>query len=158
MESGEFEEWIDEDIADGGTDTSLWTTLRVSVRHFLEYKLIADLILGMTIFLCVVIFTQLAMPSEDIMKELNPETGLKEMTVTGLIFYIINYFLLTFFVIEIGLKLFAYGHIFLMSVINVIDSIVVIVSYVFHVMDLDVKFVGLLRILRLIKVISELKR
>ena len=94
------------------------------------------------------------MPNEDVMKD--PTTG--KMTVIGLIFYLINYFLLTFFVIEIGLKLFADALIFLSSLINVIDSIVVIVSYVFHVMQLDVKFVGLLRILRLIKVISELKR
>ena len=113
----------------------------------------------MTVFLCLIIFAQLAIASEEtqeygILKD--PKTN--QMSVLGMIFYIINYFLLTFFVIEIGLKMFADPLTFLASVINVIDSIVVIVSYVFHVMDLDVKFVGLLRILRLIKVISELKR
>jgi hypothetical protein len=60
--------------------------------------------------------------------------------------------------IEIILKLFAFGHLFLMSFINVFDSIVVFISFMFLVIDVQVKFVGLLRILRLIKVITEMKR
>lgn len=56
------------------------------------------------------------------------------------------------------LKLFGYAHIFLMEIINVFDSIVVIISFVFQVIGADMKFVGLLRILRLIKVITEMKR
>lgn len=108
----------------------------------------------MTLFLCVVIFTELAMPSEDYMT--NPVT--LEYTTLGMIYYVINYFLLTFFVLEIILKLFSYGHIFLLGFINVFDSIVVLISFVFLVLDLKVKFVGLLRILRLIKVITEMKR
>lgn len=56
------------------------------------------------------------------------------------------------------MKLFGYAHIFLMEFINVFDSIVVIISFVFQVIGADMKFVGLLRILRLIKVITEMKR
>ena len=81
-----------------------------------------------------------------------------EYTSIGEIYYIINYFLLTFFVVEIILKLFSYGHLFLMEFINVFDSCVVLISFVFHILDVKVKFVGLLRILRLIKVITEMKR
>jgi len=154
MESAEFQEWDDNEISEGGQELSLFMTLRGFVKHFLEFKFITNLILGMTLFLCVVIFTELAMPSEDIM--VDPITGVK--TTVGWIFYVINYFLLTFFILEIGLKLFAYGHIFLMGFINVFDSIVVIISFTFHILDLKVKFVGLLRILRLIKVITEMKR
>jgi len=138
----------------GGAEPSLFKFMRTSVKHFLENKYISQLILVMTLFLCFIIFTELAMPSEDMMTD--PVT--LEYTSLGMLYYIINYFLLTFFVIEIVLKLFSYGHIFLMGFINLFDSIVVLISFVFHILDVKVKFVGLLRILRLIKVITEMKR
>jgi hypothetical protein len=69
-----------------------------------------------------------------------------------------NYFLLTFFVIEIGLKVFSDTWGFLSEFINVFDSIVVFVSFGFQITDVDVSFVGLLRILRLIKVMTEMKK
>jgi voltage-gated sodium channel len=78
--------------------------------------------------------------------------------VLGHIYYVINYILLTFFIIEIAIKLFAYGHLFLMEFINVFDSVIVIVSYIMLILDLKVKVVGILRVLRLIKVIINLKR
>ena len=117
----------------------------------MENKYIAKLILTMTIFLCLVIFSELSI-SDLLVNEEDEKSNL------GWIYYYINYFLLTFFVIEIMLKLFGYAHIFLMEFINVFDSIVVIISFVFQVIGADMKFVGLLRILRLIKVITEMKR
>jgi hypothetical protein len=47
---------------------------------------------------------------------------------------------------------------FLSEVINVFDSIVVFISFGFQIANVDVSFVGLLRILRLIKVITEMKK
>jgi voltage-gated sodium channel len=105
----------------------------------------------MTLFLCVVIFSELSI--KDYLVD-----GSGENTSLGTIYYWINYFLLTFFVIEILLKLFAYGYVFLTEFINVFDSTVVLISYVFLVLDLKVKFISLLRILRLIKVMTEMKR
>ena len=70
----------------------------------------------------------------------------------------INYFLLTFFVIEILLKVFADTYGFMSEFINVFDSIVVFISFGFQIANVDVSFVGLLRILRLIKVITEMKK
>jgi hypothetical protein len=113
---------------------------------------VAQLILGLTIFLCVVIFSELSFPPEI----LNDEN--LELTELGWIYYYINYFLLTFFVIEIILKLFALGHIFLTEFINVFDSIIVLISFGFLVLNLKVKFMALLRILRLIKVMTEMKK
>jgi hypothetical protein len=55
-------------------------------------------------------------------------------------------------------KLFGYGHLFLVEFINVFDSVIVIVSYIMLILDLKVKVVGILRVLRLIKVIINLKR
>jgi hypothetical protein len=150
----DFTEWKDEEIYAGGVEPSLFSSMRTSVKHFLENRFIQQLILGMTLFLCVVIFTELSLPDESYITD--PETD--EYTELGVVYYIINYILLTFFMIEIILKLFSYGHVFLMGFINVFDSIVVFISFVFHIIDIKVKFVGLLRILRLIKVITEMKR
>ena len=70
----------------------------------------------------------------------------------------INIFLITFFVLEITMKLFGYFMIFLCEFINVFDSIVVLISFAFLFNSSEVKFLGLLRILRLIKVMTEMKR
>jgi hypothetical protein len=153
LEIVEFTEWDDDQILFGGTDLSLFQFMRASVKKFLENKHIEKLILVMTLFLCGVIFTELSMP-EDILSD--PET--KDYTELGYIFFLINYALLTFFIIEICLKLFVYGHLFLMEFINVFDSLVVIISFVFYVLNLKVNFVGILRVMRLIKVITEMKR
>jgi hypothetical protein len=154
FEVTDFNEWNDEEIASGGSEPSLYSSLRTSVKQFLETKYISNLILGMTLFLCVVIFTELSMPNESFL--FNEELQMK--TELGIVFYVVNYILLTFFMVEIVLKLFSYGTLFLMGFINVFDSIVVFISFIFHIIDVQVKFVGLLRILRLIKVITEMKR
>ena len=73
-------------------------------------------------------------------------------------FYYLNFFLLTFFVLEIISKSFAYGFAFYADFINLFDSTIVFVSYVFLIMDLQVKILGLLRVLRLIKVIVGMKK
>ena len=69
-----------------------------------------------------------------------------------------NSILLTFFLWEISMKLFAYGFNYLSEVILAFDAIIVIVSFVFHVSDFQLQGLGLLRILRLIKVISGMKK
>ena len=66
--------------------------------------------------------------------------------------------MLTFFVSEITVKVFAYGHVFILEFVNVFDSSIVIVSYVMLILDVKAKFLGILRVLRLIKVIINLKR
>lgn len=69
-----------------------------------------------------------------------------------------NFILLTFFCTEIVLKLFAYGFKFVAEFINTFDSIIVIVSYVFLILDLRLPILGLLRTLRLLKVIATMKK
>jgi len=112
----------------------------------------------MTIFLCIVIFSELGIPSEIFHTSHAHTHGTREKSPLGFIYYLINYFLLTFFVIEICLKLFSDTLGFVSEFINVFDSIVVLVSFGFQIADVDVSFVGLLRILRLIKVITEMKK
>ena len=126
---------------------------KTSVGNFLEIPIINQIIVFMTIFLCVVIFSELGISPEYFVVE-----GTNEKSLLGYIYYVINYFLLTFFVIEICLKLFSDTVAFLSDSVNVFDAIVVIVSFGFQIADVDVSFVGLLRILRLIKVIVEMKK
>jgi hypothetical protein len=102
----------------------------------------------MTVVLMVVIFTELAI-SNFIGPKHSPG---------WYVFYVVNYFLLLFFIAEIVIKFFAYGFTYFIELINVIDAGIVITSFVFHVMEVETKSIGLLRVLRLIKVISGMKK
>lgn len=66
--------------------------------------------------------------------------------------------MLTFFMIEIILRLFAFGFSFLKEFISLFDSIIVIISYIFLLLNLRVGILGLLRTLRLLKVIASMKK
>ena len=113
----------------------------------MEHRIISNLILGMTIFLCIVIFSELAF-----------DNSIQANKNIATLYYIVNFFLLTFFVLEIILKVGAYGLIFFTEFINCFDSAVVIVSYVMLILNLKMKILGLLRVLRLIKVIINMKK
>jgi hypothetical protein len=146
--SVEFQnKWDDDIIFSGGLELSLYSLLRKKMTDFLEMKLVSTLILGMTIFLCIVIFTELAVDSY-----MDDFPQLKEF------FFVLNFFLLTFFVVEIVTKSFAYGLAFYYDFINLFDSTIVVVSYIMLIMDLQLKILGLLRVLRLIKVIVGMKK
>ena len=101
----------------------------------------------MTIFLCIVIFSELAMDST-----------IENSAVLEQLYYFLNFFLLTFFVVEIITKTFAYGILFYYEFINCFDTCIVLVSYVMLILNLKMKILGLLRVLRLIKVISGMKK
>jgi len=140
--------WDDDTIFMGGTDQiSLFALMRKKTDDFVEHRIVAGTILSMTLFLCLVIFSELSI-SEYIDK----------YESLGLFYYGMNFFLLTFFTIEIILKLFAKGHHFISEFINVFDSVIVIVSFAFLLIGSQVKILGLLRILRLIKVVSGMKK
>ena len=101
------------------------TFLRGGVDSFLKIKFIEKLILGMTLFLCVVIFSEMGIPAEKFKDEMGNKS------ILGQVYFVINYALLTFFVLEILLKLFADTYGFISEFINVFDSIVVFVSFGF---------------------------
>jgi len=140
--------WDDETIFHGGSEPSLFESMRQTVVDFVETPVISNLIMYMTIVLMVVIFTELA-----IQNYIGPK-----YSPAWYVFYSVNYFLLLFFIIEIVVKFFAYGFNYFMEIINAIDAVIVIVSFVFHVLEVETKILGLLRVLRLIKVISGMKK
>ena len=117
----------------------------------IENKYVSGLFLGMTLFLCLVIFCEIAFD-----KETKLPDGSKSLL--GIIFLYIDNILLSFFMVEIVLKLFAYFTEFLSEFINVFDSVIVIVSFGFIFSSASVSFLGILRTLRLIKVMTEMRR
>lgn len=117
------------------------------MTDLLETKFVSQLILGMTVFLCVCIFSELAL-----------DNYIANIQKLSEFYYVLNFFLLTFFVLEIILKTFAYGFGFFWDLINAFDASIVIVSYVMLILDLKLKILGLLRVLRLIKVIVGMKK
>jgi hypothetical protein len=139
--------WDDETIVDGGEELSLFASIRKAVADFIDLTFISNLIIGMTIFLCVVIFSELSISEQ-----------IENSPVLEHFYFILNMSLMVFFIIEISLKLFAQGHIFLSDFINVFDSIVVIISFAMLIMRTKMKIVGLLRVLRLIKVVAGMKK
>ena len=147
MENVNLTIWDDEKVAEKGPTISLFLLMRQTVANFLEHKLVTRFILGMVIFLCIVIFSELSLAAQiDASIELTN------------FYYFLNYGLLAFFVFEIILKVFSYGHLFMIEFINIFDSTIVIISFIMQVLDLKAKILGILRVLRLIKVIIEMKK
>ena len=80
------------------------------------------------------------------------------MPTLGKFFDVVNLILLQFFILEIVLKVFGQWMDFLCDFINCFDSVIVISSYILLILNLRIPIVGLLRVMRLIKVISGMKR
>ena len=133
--------------------TSLYQFLRDTVRSFIEHPQVESFILYMTILLCLVIFSELAIDGTSLM---DPSTAVGSFNSEA--FLIVNFILLLFFIIEICLRFFATGFKFLSSFISVFDSIIVFISFYFQISELDFSFIALLRILRLVKVGTEMKK
>ena len=87
--------WDDQFIIDGGSELSLFALCRFKVKAFVENQIVDTTILVMTVILCVVIFTELAVQDQ-----------IAVMPTLGKTFDIVNLMLLQFFVIEIALKVF----------------------------------------------------
>lgn len=69
-----------------------------------------------------------------------------------------NLILLSFFMIEIATRLFADPFEFMGECINMFDAIIVQVSFLMLVLRIEARILGILRILRLVKVVIEMKR
>ena len=98
----------------------------------------------MVIVLCVVIFTELSLETiQGVWKE---------------IFHQVNFSLLLFFMIEILLRIFSEGLDFFKEFINDFDSTIVLISFILNISRIEAKVLGILRVLRLVKVIIEMKK
>ena len=83
-------------MVDHGIDHSLFTYLRMKTNSFIENKIISNLIIAMTLFLCLVIFSELS-----IAEQIENNQDLEKF------YFVINLSLMIFFLVEITLKLFA---------------------------------------------------
>ena len=80
------------------------------------------------------------------------------MYILKLIFKYVNLALLVFFVIEIFLWIFSEGIDFFKEFVNVFDCIIVFVSFGLNISGIEAKFIGILWVLRLVKVIIQMKK
>lgn len=132
--------WDDERIFIEGENISLLNNARKKVKDFLDYPKVSYFIYFMVILLCIVILTELSLT----------DSIEGNQTLSDLFRYI-NFSLLLFFIVEIGLRIFADGVDFLAEPINLFDMCIVISSFVMNVLRIEARIVGILRILRLIK-------
>ncbi|CAI2378850.1 unnamed protein product [Moneuplotes crassus] len=147
LEVAEDFHWDDERMLEEGESMSLLERVRRKGREFLDNSKVSSFIYVMVILLCIVILLELSFTND-----IDKSEVLKE------IFRWINFALLQFFMIEIAMRLFSEGCDFLMEFINLFDMCIVIVSYILNILRIDARIVGILRILRLVKVIIEMKR
>lgn len=115
----------------------------------MENRYVSNFIYFMVIVLCVVIFTELSLG--DILLQPN-------LVILKLIFKYVNLALLVFFCIEIFLRIFSEGIEFFKEFVNVFDSAIVFVSFGLNISGIEAKFIGILRVLRLVKVIIQMKK
>ena len=73
----------------------------------------------------VTIFTELAI--SNLVKE--------KHSIGWWIFFLVNYILFIFFLVEIALKFLAYGPSYFFEFINFVDSVIVISSFILHVKE-----------------------
>ena len=101
----------------------------------------------MVIILCVIILSELS---------LGPY--LSALPWLDLTFYVLNFILLSFFVFEIFLRLVSLGFLYYSEPINLFDALVVLVSFVMLFFNNEAQALGILRVMRLVKVVIEMKR
>ena len=106
--------WDDQFIIDGGSELSLFALMRFKVKQFVENKIVDTIILVMTVILCVVIFTELAL-----------QEPIEDHPMLEYIFKVINLILLQFFIIEIILKVFGQWTEFLLQ-LSALESVIVV--------------------------------
>lgn len=63
-----------------------------------------------------------------------------------------------FFCVEIFLRIFSEGAEFFKEFVNVFDSLIVFVSFGLNISGVEAKFIGILRVLWLVKVIIQMKK
>ncbi len=142
-----FEVWQDETMIVAMNDDSFLKEIRKSVNTFVESKPVTYFFIGLVLFYAVFILANLSLDTYT--------TGIKAAED---FFYYTDLCLLCFFLIEIILKSFAQGPEYYANNWNVIDTLVVVVSFAFSVMNMQIKGIGVLRLLRLIRVIIVMRR
>ncbi|CEL92159.1 unnamed protein product [Vitrella brassicaformis CCMP3155] len=144
-----IQEYNEEYLRQWPFQDSFMTQIQLAVADFMELRPVAYAIFGLvgfySIFVLVDVFFGYLWASDNVALH----------TI-----YIIDMTILSFFVLEIILKTFAYGADFLYNIWNLADAAVVLVSFFFGIFlgRGNVKKLALLRILRLMRVLMVLRK
>ena len=145
--AGNFEVWDDVQVSIGVNDVSLLTELQEGMIAILESKPITYFTIGLVIFYSIFILVNLSVDPYLIYSQF----------LTDFFFYT-DLIILCFFILEILLRFFAYAFVYLCDTWNFVDATVVTISFVFSIVGLNFKGVGVLRLLRLIRVIIVMRK
>ena len=145
--AGNFEEWDDVQVSIGINDVSLLTELQEHMMSILESKPVTYFTIGLVIFYSIFILLNLSV-----------DPYLVYLPALSDLFFYIDLIILCLFILEILLRFFAYAFVYLCEFWNLVDAIVVTVSFVFSIVGLNFKGVGVLRLLRLIRVIIVMRK
>ena len=146
-EIAEDSDWDDERVFSYGEGVSLLNNAKRKVKAILEHHKVSYFIYAMVIVFWIVIFAELSFTDNIQGSELLTNA-----------FRYTNFSLLLFFMIEITLRIFWDGADFLFEPLNLFDMSIVISSFIMNVLNIQARIVGILRVLRLIKVIIEMKK
>lgn len=146
-EISEDPNWDDERIYSYGEGVSLLNNAKKRIKSILEHHKVSYFIYAMVIVFCIVIFTELSFTD-----------NIQGSDLLSNAFRYINFSLLLFFMTEITLRIFWDGSDYLFEPLNLFDMSIVISSFIMNVLNIQARIVGILRVLRLIKVIIEMKK
>lgn len=144
---GTYTEWKDETVIPGINDESFMTEIRGYFAQVLEGKHFTYGLIGLVIFYAFFVLLSLSI-----------DEYINAYTVAVDVFYYIDLSLLVIFVTEIFLKFIAWGFSYIFEIWNMIDAVIVLVSFVFSVNHNQVKGIAILRLLRLIRVLIIMRR
>jgi len=145
--AGNFEEWDDVQVSIGVNDVSLLTELQDGMIAILESKQVTIFTIGLVIFYSIFILINLSV---------DPYLIYSQELTDG--FYYVDLIILCIFILEILMRFFGYGFVYLCDTWNIVDATVVVISFVFSVVRMSFKGVGILRLLRLIRVIMVMRK
>ena len=144
---GDFDVWRDEQVVPAINDDSFLMEIRRMTQSFFQTKPMAYGITGLVLFYAVFILVNLSVDPY-----IQNSDGALDF------FYYTDLVLLCIFVVEILLRFFAWTFEFLLDPWNFLDTVVVLVSFVFSIMRLEVKGIAILRLLRLVRVVIAMRR
>lgn len=145
--AGNFEEWDDVQVSIGVNDVSLLAELQEGMVAILESKQVTIFTIGLVIFYSIFILVNLSVDPYLIYSQVLTD-----------LFYYVDLIILCVFLLEILMRFFGYAFVYICDKWNIVDATVVIISFIFSVVGMSFKGVGVLRLLRLIRVIIVMRK
>eukprot|EP00921_Rhytidocystis_pertsovi_P010988 GHVQ01017697.1.p1 GENE.GHVQ01017697.1~~GHVQ01017697.1.p1 ORF type:complete len:1046 (-),score=118.02 GHVQ01017697.1:976-4113(-) len=134
---------------------SLLTQLRTGSMFCLELPIVQKALLGvLIIYTCFVIFLFLFVDESTRVRLVT----IPDLDYADLLCQRIDLGFLTFFMLELAVKVFTYGLAYFADVLSTVDAVIVTVSFALLARGTDVQGLGILRILRLLRAVAAMRQ